>query len=193
MVNRDEILELFFADTHEYISSDFHIEADLEMLVMGTMAALGEIEIVLNGGNRINASNIASFNNLAPQDCYTFSNICPPKGINIPLIRELMIGFLGIDRTSELDNRESSVFADLSSKAKQMEERVVALQYKINGGYRFAGNIEIISEEDARQLNHEFDKLKGIANQIQRYNSKPRCVTSNGLSNWFVLLCRKHA
>ena len=131
VVNCDEILELFFADTHEYISSDFHIEADLEMLVMGTMAALGEIEIVLNGGNRINASNIASFNNLAPQDCYTFSNICPPKGINIPLIRELMIGFLGVDRTSELDNRESSVFADLSSKAKQMEERVVALQYKI--------------------------------------------------------------
>ena len=134
------------------------------------LAALGEIEIVLNGGNRINASNIANFNNLAPQDCYTFSNICPPKGINIPLIRELMIGFLGVDRTSELDNRESSVFADLSSKAKQMEERVVALQYEINGGYRFAGNIEIISEEGARQLNHEFDKLKGIANQIQRYS-----------------------
>ena len=174
VVNRDEILELFFADTHEYISTDFHIEADLEMLVMGTMAALGEIEIVLNGGNRINASNIANFNNLAPQDCYTFSNICPPKGINIPLIRELMIGFLGIDRTSDLDKRESSVFTDLSSKAKQMEERVVALQYEINGGYRFAGNIEIISEEDARQLNHEFDKLKGIANQIQRYNSKAK-------------------
>ena len=27
VVNRDEILELFFADTHEYLSSDFHIES----------------------------------------------------------------------------------------------------------------------------------------------------------------------
>ncbi len=174
VVNRDEILEVFYADTHEYISSDFHIEADLQMLVMGTMAALGEIEIVLNGGSRLNASCIANINNLAPHDCYTFLNICPPKGINIPLIRELMIGFLGVDRTSELDTPNSSVFADFISKAKQMEERVVALQHRIHGGYHFAGNIEIISDEDARQLNIEFDRLKGIANQIQRYNSKAK-------------------
>ncbi len=173
VVNRDEILELFFADTHEYISSDFHIEADLQMLVMGTMAALGEIEIVLNGGNRLNASNIASINNLAPQDCYTFSNICPPKGINIPLIRELMIGFLGVDRTSELDVPNSSVFADLTSKAKQFEERVVTLQHRIHNGYSAAG-VEIISADDARILNNEFDRLKGMANQIQRYNSKAK-------------------
>ena len=173
VVNRDEILELFFADTHEYISSDFHIEADLQMLVMGTMAALGEIEIVLNGGNRLNASNIANINNLAPQDCYTFSSICPPKGINIPLIRELMIGFLGVDRTSELDTLNSSVFADLTSKAKQVEERVVTLQHRIHNGYSSAG-IEIISADDARTLNNELDRLKGMANQVQRHNSKAK-------------------
>ena len=173
VVNRDEILELFFADTHEYISSDFHIEADLQMLVMGTMAALGEIEIVLNGGNRLNASNIANINNLALQDCYTFSNICPPKGINIPLIRELMIGFLGVDRTSELDTPNSSVFADLTSKARQVEERVVTLQHRIHNGYSSAG-IEIISADDARTLNNELDRLKGMANQVQRHNSKAK-------------------
>ena len=86
----------------------FTLNPDLQMLVMGTMAALGEIEIVLNGGNRLNASNIACINNIAPQDNYSFSNICPPKGINIPLIRELMIGFLGIDRTAELDVRTAA-------------------------------------------------------------------------------------
>lgn len=173
VVNRNEILELFFADTHEYISSDFHIEADLQLLVMGAMAALGEIEIVLNGGNRLNASNIANINNLTPQDCYTFSNICPPKGINIPLIRELMIGFLGVDRTSELDTPNSSVFADLTSKAKKVEERVVTLQHSIHNGYSSAG-IEIISADDARTLNYELDSLKDMANQIQRYNSKAK-------------------
>lgn len=173
VLNRNEILEVFYADTHEYISTDFHIEADLQMLVMGTMAALGEIEIVLNGGNRLNASNIATINNLAPQDCYTFSNICPPKGINIPVIRELMIGFLGVDRTAELDTPNSSVFADLMSKAKQMEERVVTMQHTIHGGYSPAG-VEIISSDEARTLNNEFDRLKGMANQLQRYNSKAK-------------------
>lgn len=173
VLNNNEILELFFADTHEYISSDFHIEADLQMLVMGVMAALGEIEIVIDGGNRLNASNIANISNLAPHDCYTFSNICPPKGINIPVIRELMIGFLGVDRTAELDTPNSSVFADLTSRAKQMEERVVTIQHNIQGGYSSAG-VEIISADEALSLNIGFDRLKGMANQIQRYNSKAK-------------------
>ena len=174
VLNRDEILEVFFADTHEYISSDFHIEADLQMLVMGTMAALGEIEIVLNGGNRLNASNIANITNLAPHDCYTFSNICLPKGINIPLIRELMLGFLGVDRTAELDTPNTSVFSDLIGKAKAMEERVVKLQHTIQGGYKLAGNIEIISDDEARKFNIELDFLRGISNKMQHYNSKAK-------------------
>lgn len=174
VVNRQEILEVFYAETQEYLSSDFHIEADLEMLVMATMAALGEIEIVLSGGTRINASNITNINNLTPQDNYTFSNICPPRGLNIALIRELMIGLLGIDRTSELDDRESSVFADLLSQAQLLEKRVVTLQHKIHGGYYFVGDIEVISDDEANCLNREFDTLKNICNQIQRYNTKAK-------------------
>ena len=174
VVNRDEILDLFFDETHEYISSDFHIEADLQMLVMATMAALGEIEIVLQGGTRINASNIADINKLNPQDNYTFSNICPPKGLNVALVRELMLGLLGIDRVNELDSPNSSVFADLSSKAQSIENRVVTLQHKIQGGYRFAGDIEVISSEEASEFDKELVRLKGICNQLQRYNTKAK-------------------
>lgn len=174
VLNRDEVLEVFYQPTNEYISSDFHIEADLEMLVIATMAQQGEVEIVLNGGNRINASNIANINSITNQDNYTFVNICPPKGLNVALIRELMLGILGTDRTAELDNRESSVFADLCSQAQIMENKVVRLEHDINGGYFFAGNIEIISEEKARALTNEFDRLKGMCNQIQRYNTKAK-------------------
>lgn len=174
VLNRDEVLEVFYQPTNEYISSDFHIEADLEMLVMATMAQQGEIEIVLNGGNRINASNIANINTITNQDNYTFTNICPPKGLNIALIRELMLGILGTDRTAELDDHESSVFADLCTNAQQMENKVVRLQHEIANGYNFAGNIEIISLDDARSLNSEFDRLKGMCNQIQRYNTKAK-------------------
>lgn len=174
VLNRDEVLEVFYQPTNEYISSDFHIEADLEMLVMATMAQQGEVEIVLNGGNRINASNIANINSITNQDNYTFTNICPPKGLNIALIRELMLGILGTDRTAELDDHESSVFADLCTNAQQMENKVVRLQHEIANGYYFAGNIEIISSDDAHNLNSEFDRLRGMCNQIQRYNTKAK-------------------
>ena len=174
VLNRDEILEVFYADTHEYISIDYHIEADLEMLVLATMAALGEIEIVLQGGSRINAGNISDISKLNPQDCYTFSNVCPPKGINIPLVREICLGLLGVDRTNELDNPNSSIFADLLAKASELENIIVTLQHKIQGGYYFLNDIEIISEDDARNFDVELVRLKGICNHMQRYNTKAK-------------------
>ena len=179
VLNRDEILEVFYADTHEYISIDYHIEADLEMLVLATMAALGEIEIVLQGGSQINAGNISDISKLNPQDCYTFSNVCPPKGINIPLVREICLGLLGVDRTNELDNPNSSIFADLLAKASELENIIVTLQHKIQGGYYFLNDIEIISEDDARNFDVELVRLKGICNHMQRI-PKPRCVISTG-------------
>lgn len=166
VLNRDEILEVFYADTHEYISIDYHIEADLEMLVLATMAALGEIEIVLQGGSQINAGNISDISKLNPQDCYTFSNVCPPKGINIPLVREICLGLLGVDRTNELDNPNSSIFADLLAKASELENIIVTLQHKIQGGYYFLNDIEIISEDDARNFDVELVRLKGICNHM---------------------------
>lgn len=169
VLNRDEILEVFYADTHEYISIDYHIEADLEMLVLATMAALGEIEIVLQGGSQINAGNISDISKLNPQDCYTFSNVCPPKGINIPLVREICLGLLGVDRTNELDNPNSSIFADLLAKASELENIIVTLQHKIQGGYYFLNDIEIISEDDARNfcLVFRISKQPKITRNIQ--------------------------
>lgn len=174
VVNRDEILEVFYQETNEYVSSDFHLEADLEMLVMGTMVALGEIEIVLRGGNRINASSIDNITKLNPEDCFTFLNLCPPKGINIALVREIIIGLLGVDRTNELDDQNSSIFADLMTKAQILEGLVATIQYKIQGGYKFAGDIEVISVNEAHELDKDFVQLKGICNQMQRYNTKAK-------------------
>lgn len=174
VVNRDEILEIFYEATNEYISKDFHIEPDLEMLVMATMAALGEIEIVLRGGNHITASSIQSITSLNPADYYNFQHICQPKGLNVPLIREIMLGLLGTDRTSEIDDSQTSVFADLVSAAKQMEERVVRLQHRISGGYSLAGNIEVISALKAQELNVQWDRLRGMCNQLQHFNTKAK-------------------
>lgn len=174
VVNRDEILELFYDATNEYVSRDFHLEADLQMVVMGVMAALGEIEIVLRGGNHITASTIQSITALNPADYYAFQHVCQPKGLNVPLVREIMKGLLGADRTAELDDPHTSVFADLVSAAKQMEERVVRMQHKVQGGYRLAGNIEVISEDKARELHLRWDRLRLMCNQLQRFNTKAK-------------------
>ena len=98
----------------------------------------------------------------------------PPKGVNIPLIREICLGLLGVDRTNELDTPNSSFFADLLSKASSLETTIVRLQHKIQNGYYFAGDIEIISQEKAREYDLKFVQLKGICNQLQRYNSKAK-------------------
>lgn len=179
VLNRDEILEVFFAETHEFISRDFKIEADLEMLVIGAMVALGEVELKLNGGGNINASKIADFAGLQPQDAYTFANICPPKGVNIPLVRELMMGLLGVDRTGEIDKPNTSVFADLTAKAKKVEEEVVRLQHEIQNGVRIVGTIEVISRDDITSFNIMLDRLKGICNLLPRYNSAAKIANFN--------------
>ena len=99
VLNRSDILKQFYEE--QYVTIDFEIEADLEFVVMAAMAQLGEIEIVLGDSTHINAGNIEKIVNLSNHDFYTFSHIAPPKGINIPLVRELSLGLLGSDRTAE--------------------------------------------------------------------------------------------
>ena len=78
----------------------------------------------------------------------------------------------------------------LSKRIGALESEIAVLQHKISGGYRFAGNIEIISEDEAKKLDNEFIRLKGICNQLPRYNTKakmrniewPMDVVKTGLS-----------
>ena len=44
----------------------------------------------------------------------------------------------------------------------------------IEGGYYFLNDIEIISEDDARNFDVELVRLKGICNHMQRYNTKAK-------------------
>ncbi|EJX01333.1 hypothetical protein EVA_10562, partial [gut metagenome] len=38
------------------------------------------------------ASSIANILSLNLTDYYNYANICPPKGLNLPLIREILVG-----------------------------------------------------------------------------------------------------
>ena len=189
VLNREEILQVFYEDRNEYVTQDFQIEADLEMIVLGSMAALGELEITLSTGNRINASNLDLLTHLQPNDYYTFSNVCPPKGINLVLVRELMVGLVGSDRTNEIDDPNTSVFAEMLAESKRIAEKVEIMKFEVRYGYSLPGGIEIISAHDANQLKISWDTLKGIAEKMQRYCS--RAKLRNIPKEWTIEMVNK--
>lgn len=173
VLNRTDILKQFFEE--QYVSTDFEIEADLEFVVMSAMAQLGEIEIVLGDSTHINAGNIEKIVNLNQREFYTFSHIAPPKGINIPLVRELSIGLLGCDRTAEIDikDKEKEFFADLLAAAQLLATKAVTISHQLHGGFMLAG-VEVLSPFDASSLCNRFEALKGMCDKVRNYNTKAK-------------------
>ena len=169
VLNQSDILQHFFKE--QYVSIDFNLEADLEFIVMAAMAQLGEIEIVLGDGTHINAGNIDKINSLNNQDFYNFSHIAPPKGINIPVVRELSLGLLEQDRSGDLDN--SQFYADLLVAAQELANRAVTVAHQLKGGFVMAG-VEILNPFDATTLCNRLDALKGMCDQVRNYNTKAR-------------------
>ena len=169
VLNQSDILKLFYGE--QYVSVDFNLEADLEFIVMAAMAQLGEIEIVLGDSTHINASNIEKINNLNNRDFYTFSHIAPPKGINIPLVRELSLGLLGQDRSGDLDNPQ--FYADLLVAAQELATKSVTILHQLNGSYSMAG-VEILNPFDASILCNKLEALKGLCDKLRNYNTKAK-------------------
>ncbi len=171
VLNQSDILRQFYDE--QYVTQDFNIEADLEFIVMAAMAQLGEIEIVLGDSSHINAGNIEKIVNLNQRDFYAFSHIAPPKGINIPLVRELSIGLLGSDRTAEIELPDTSFFADLLSAAQQLATKSVTITHQLRSGFQIAG-VEVLSPFDASALCNRFDALKGMCDKVRNYNTKAK-------------------
>lgn len=171
VVNRSEILEAFYVEKNEFLSRDYHIESDLEFIVLSAMAALGELEIVLNNTSRINASTIDMVTRLNENDYYEFKSICPPKGINLAVVKELMIALLGEDRSNRLG--ESSTYADMAIAARDISKRAVKMAAKIRNGYTFAG-AEILSPFEGSTYHTKFVALAGMCDQIPNYNNEAK-------------------
>ena len=171
VLNQSDILSQFYEE--QFVSIDFGLEADLEFIVMAAMTQLGEIEIVLGDSTHINAGNIDKIVNLNNRDFYTFSHIAPPKGINIPLVRELSLGFFGKDRSAEIDLPNTTFFADIMVAAQELATKAVTVNNQLKGGYQLAG-VEILSPLDASSLSVRFDALKGLCDKMRNYNTKAK-------------------
>lgn len=169
VLNRDEILHRFYKDwEHDWRSNDYEIKADLEFLVLSAMVAIGEIEIDLPGGKNINAANLKEIIDLPRETFYAFSHVRRPKGMNVSAVRELFLGILGRDVTSQLHNPE--IYTELVSNAKQIAANSVTLERNISRGIYIDGT-EILSESKASQIYHKLSALAGMCDKLQSYAS----------------------
>ena len=171
VLNRDEIIEYVDRSDNLWLTKDFQIEAELEFVVMATLAALGEIEITLNSGKSINSAKLNELKDIQKQDFYSFTHIKPPKGLNLAALKIMFIGMLGRDLSNQL--KDPSTYTHLVSAANDWAKRSVTLLSKIQGGYIFKG-IEIVSTEQASKYRQHFTAFSGFCDKLANYTSEAK-------------------
>jgi hypothetical protein len=171
VLNRDEIIEYVDKSENLWLTKDFQIEAELEFVVMATLAALGEIEITLNSGKSINSTNLNELKDIQKQDFYSFTHIKPPKGINLAALKTMFIGMLGRDLSNQL--KDPSTYTHLVSAANDWAKRSVTLLSRIQGGYIFKG-VEIVSSDQANRYRQHFTAFSGFCDKLANYTSEAK-------------------
>ena len=171
VLNRDEIIEFVDKSDNLWLSKDFKIEAELEFVVMATLAALGDIEITLNSGKSINSSNLSELKDIQKQDFYSFTHIKPPKGLNLAALKVMFVGMLGRDLSNQL--KDQSTYTNLVSAATDWAKRAVTVLNKIQNGLILKG-VEIISEDDAIKYRRDFTAFSGFCDKLANYTSEAK-------------------
>lgn len=171
VLNRDEIIEFVDKSDSLWLSKDFKIEAELEFVVMATLAALGDIEITLNSGKSINSSNLNELKDIQKQDFYSYTHIKPPKGLNLTALKLMFVGMLGRDLSNQL--KDNSTYTNLVSAANEWAKRTVTVINKIQDGFIFQG-IEIISTDDAAKYRRNFSAFSGFCDKLSNYTSEAK-------------------
>lgn len=171
VLNRDEIIEYVDKSDNLWLSKDFQIEAELEFVVMATLAALGEIEITLNSGRTINSTNLDELKTIDRQDFFSFTHIKPPKGLNLAALKMMFVSLLGRDLSNQL--RDPSTYTHLVNAAGRWATRTVTLSNEIKGGYNFKG-VEIVSVNGAAKLERDFLAFSRFCDKLVNYTSEAR-------------------
>lgn len=171
VINRDEILECIHVETQLWVSKDFKIEAQLQFLVLATLAALGEVEIVFTSGKSINSTNLEDLLNLEPVDFFAFSSIRPPKGVNEAALREMFISLLGRDLSKNL--KDPATYTSLVGAANSLAAKTQKIIYEINGGVAFSG-VALISSQDAKKYSNEFLGFSRFCDKIATYTTEAK-------------------
>ncbi len=170
VLNRDEIVHQFYHDKGwetVWYSNDYQLEADFEFLVLMTMVARGEIEIELPGKS-INAVNLKDTIDLPQESFYSFTHVARPKGMNTALVREVFLGVMGKDLTSQVQNPE--IYPQLVSEAKTMAATSVKISSEITNGI-YLDNVEILDDMKSTLIRNDLKTLANCCDRIQTFAS----------------------
>lgn len=167
VINRADLLEPFYENI--FWTKDTHMDAELEFLVLATMTALGEIELVMQGGLHITALSIDQIRNIAISECANFTHISRPRTMNIAAVKELFIQVTGHDLSNQMN--DPATFTQLCAEAKMLSQKAAKMEHDVTNGITIAG-VEIVSAADGFNLSHIFTQLKDMCDQIQRYNTE---------------------
>jgi len=171
VLNRQEIIEYVDNSDNLWLSKDFKIEAELQFIVLATLAALGELEITLSSGNSINSTNLPELKDIVKEDFYSFTHVKPPKGLNEAALKAMFIGLLGRDLSKQL--KDPSTYTSLVGAANEWAKKTVSILNKIQSGLIFKG-IELISENEAKEYRRSFTAFSGFCDKLANYTSEAR-------------------
>lgn len=171
VLNRDEIIDYVDKSNSLWLSKDFKIEAELQFVVMATLVALGEIEIVLNSGKAINSTNLNELKDLPKEDFYAFTHIKTPKGFNEAALKAMFLGILGRDLSKHL--KDTSTYTNLVGAANEWAKRTVTILNKIQGGLIFKG-IEVLTVDQAAKYRNSFTAFSGFCDKLANYSSEAK-------------------
>lgn len=168
VLNRGDILEVHYAPANLWYSTDYHLDYQLEFLVLVALAFKGDIEIALPGNRTLSATNIETVLSLADEDFFTFLHIKQPQGIPVKHLKALF-ACLGLpDYTSELEKPET--ITKIITEAKTRVERVVKTKAMLVQGLK-CRNVPLISDDDSTKMKAELESLAILLDNIQSYNT----------------------
>lgn len=171
VLNRDEIIKYVDKSDNLWLTKDFQIEAELEFVVMATLAALGEIDITLTSGKVINSTNLNELKDIDKQDYFSFTHIKPPKGLNLAALKMMFVSLLGRDLSNQL--RDPSTFTHLVNAAADWAKRTVVVSNTIQGGYTFKG-VEIVSPTEAAKYTRDFLSFSRFCDKLANYTTEAK-------------------
>lgn len=167
VVNKSDILVPFYENIYQ--TKDTRIEAELEFLVLVTMVATGEIEMILAGGVQLTALKLDIIRTIPTTESANFTHISKPKSMNMAAVKELFIQLTGHDLTNQMS--EQATFVELCTKAQELARTAAKMESDVLNGIKIAG-VEIVTEEEGLQLSHDLRKLKEKCDMVQRFNTQ---------------------
>jgi len=168
VLNRDEILQLHWANENLWYAADYGLEYQLQFVVMAALAFLGDLELHWSGNKNLAATNINLLNELSDTDFFNFQYVKAPQGLPVRALKALFSGMSLPDHSSELEKPDT--IAAIVTRAREMSERSVRVRADVAQGIA-CRQVPLLPEHEAQKIKSELDELVALLDGVQTYNT----------------------